>query len=219
MLHLRLRGTYDLAAASPMRLPVHVHAAGTAVTRNLLRQDFRLTPSCPIQVLEYGQPTLVDGVRVTAIPANHCPGACMFLFEVPDQGNGGGSAGGTGLGSALRERKLSHGGSSSSGRGVGRAARSGDGVGSGKGSAGSGNVVSGAASRKASGGGGGGRDRGVADRGPGATVEAGGGYGGGGGGVQVILHTGDCRCGHAKSVKPFTDAPLTRLTIHGALLH
>ena len=196
---------------------MHVRAAGTAVTRNLLRQDFRLTPSCPIQVLEYGQPTLVDGVRVTAIPANHCPGACMFLFEVPDQGTGGGSAGSTGLGSALRERQLSHGGSSSSGRGVGRAARSGDGVGSGKGGAGSGNVVSGAASRKASGGGGGGRGRAGADRGPGAAAEAGGGYGCGG--VQVILHTGDCRCGHAEGARPSAAAQLTKVTIYNALLH
>lgn len=28
-------------------------------------------------------PTLLDGVEITLIDANHCPGAVMFLFRVP----------------------------------------------------------------------------------------------------------------------------------------
>jgi Cft2 family RNA processing exonuclease len=35
-----------------------------------------------VQVLQLNQPTVIDGVTVTALDANHCPGAVMLLFEV-----------------------------------------------------------------------------------------------------------------------------------------
>lgn len=36
-----------------------------------------------VQQLQLNQPTLIDAVTVTALDANHCPGAIMLLFEVP----------------------------------------------------------------------------------------------------------------------------------------
>lgn len=52
----------------------------------------RINPSC-IQPLPLNTPLLVDGVHVTLIDANHCPGSVLFLFkttaprgsEYPDQ--------------------------------------------------------------------------------------------------------------------------------------
>lgn len=41
-----------------------------------------------VQVLQLGQPTVIEGVTVTAVDANHCPGAVMLLFEVPRVGGG-----------------------------------------------------------------------------------------------------------------------------------
>eukprot|EP00775_Hariotina_reticulata_P012755 gene12755-12884_t len=38
-----------------------------------------------VQVLPIERPVVIDGVTVTAIDANHCPGALMLLFEVPNQ--------------------------------------------------------------------------------------------------------------------------------------
>ncbi|QDZ20400.1 DNA cross-link repair protein [Chloropicon primus] len=38
-----------------------------------------------IYVLELGKPCAIQGVKVTALDANHCPGACMFLFEPAGQ--------------------------------------------------------------------------------------------------------------------------------------
>ncbi len=34
-----------------------------------------------IGILPLNAPVAVQGVKVTAVAANHCPGACMFLFE------------------------------------------------------------------------------------------------------------------------------------------
>jgi len=36
-----------------------------------------------IRVVELRQPVVVEGVRVTFLDANHCPGSVMILFQVP----------------------------------------------------------------------------------------------------------------------------------------
>jgi hypothetical protein len=36
-----------------------------------------------VRQLQLNQPTVIEGVTVTALDANHCPGAIMLLFEVP----------------------------------------------------------------------------------------------------------------------------------------
>lgn len=53
------------------------------VTANLVRQQLRVDPKWVID-LEFEKKTEVpdtDGVHVTMIPANHCPGSSLFLFE------------------------------------------------------------------------------------------------------------------------------------------
>lgn len=53
----------------------------TPVTARLLRKDMRLPAHC-ICELPMDKPTMIEGTEVTPICANHCPGACMFLFKV-----------------------------------------------------------------------------------------------------------------------------------------
>ncbi|KAF2278223.1 DNA cross-link repair protein pso2/snm1 [Westerdykella ornata] len=53
------------------------------VTGNLVRQQLRVDPKWVVD-LEFEQKTEVpntEGVFVTMIPANHCPGSSLFLFE------------------------------------------------------------------------------------------------------------------------------------------
>ncbi|KAL1855564.1 hypothetical protein Plec18167_004097 [Paecilomyces lecythidis] len=53
------------------------------VTANLVRQQLRVDPKWIVD-LEFEKTTEVpgtDGVKVTMIPANHCPGSSLFLFE------------------------------------------------------------------------------------------------------------------------------------------
>jgi DNA cross-link repair 1A protein len=53
------------------------------VTANLVRQQLRVDPKWVVD-LEFEQKTEVpgtEGVHVTMIPANHCPGSSLFLFE------------------------------------------------------------------------------------------------------------------------------------------
>lgn len=38
-----------------------------------------------IKTVQLNEPILVEGVRVTFIDANHCPGSAMILFQVPGQ--------------------------------------------------------------------------------------------------------------------------------------
>jgi len=57
----------------------------TSVTRNLLVGDMGMSAQY-IRVLDYEETVSVEGVAVTALPANHCPGACMLLFEVSAAG-------------------------------------------------------------------------------------------------------------------------------------
>jgi hypothetical protein len=79
------RGAKLSIALSPAGLTT-TFSAGTiycsAVTANLLVKDMRLNPSC-IQPLPLNTPLLVDGIIVTLIDANHCPGAVLLLFKTP----------------------------------------------------------------------------------------------------------------------------------------
>ncbi|EMC93654.1 hypothetical protein BAUCODRAFT_76521 [Baudoinia panamericana UAMH 10762] len=53
------------------------------VTANLVRQQLRVDPKYVVD-LEFEQPIEVPGtrgVKVTMIPANHCPGSSLYLFE------------------------------------------------------------------------------------------------------------------------------------------
>ncbi|KAK9826872.1 hypothetical protein WJX81_002566 [Elliptochloris bilobata] len=50
------------------------------ITAALLTHDFGLPPR-RVRALPMDQPVSIDGVRVTLIDANHCPGAVMFFFD------------------------------------------------------------------------------------------------------------------------------------------
>ena len=52
----------------------------TKVTAKLIHHIIGV-PLEVIFVVELNRPVAIQGVRVTALDANHCPGACMFLFE------------------------------------------------------------------------------------------------------------------------------------------
>ncbi|KAI7837835.1 hypothetical protein COHA_008323 [Chlorella ohadii] len=51
-------------------------------TALLVQQQLRVKPGC-IRTVQLNSPILVEGVRVTFLDANHCPGAVMILFEPP----------------------------------------------------------------------------------------------------------------------------------------
>ncbi len=52
------------------------------VSARLLAVRYGLTPP-RVAVLHTGKRTIIDGIAVTALDANHCPGALMLLFEMP----------------------------------------------------------------------------------------------------------------------------------------
>ncbi|XP_059620604.1 DNA cross-link repair 1A protein-like isoform X2 [Phlebotomus argentipes] len=54
----------------------------TAVTANLVRA-FIGVHERHLHEMELNTPITIDGVEVTAIDANHCPGAAMFFFKLP----------------------------------------------------------------------------------------------------------------------------------------
>ncbi|GBF99590.1 DNA cross-link repair protein [Raphidocelis subcapitata] len=61
------------------------------VTADLLVRDYGLRTgpgACRLERLALNAPATICGVRVTAVDANHCPGAVMLLFEVPRPGGG-----------------------------------------------------------------------------------------------------------------------------------
>ena len=58
----------------------------SAVTANLLKYDMRMPPE-RIHPLPMDEAVTIDGVTVTLMSANHCPGAVMMLFQVPQPGS------------------------------------------------------------------------------------------------------------------------------------
>lgn len=52
------------------------------ITATLLAKDMGL-PAERVIPLSVNTPHVIDGVTVTLMDANHCPGACMMLFKVP----------------------------------------------------------------------------------------------------------------------------------------
>ena len=52
------------------------------VTANLLIRDMRVNPGC-IRALPLDTELLIEGISVTLIDANHCPGAVLLLFKTP----------------------------------------------------------------------------------------------------------------------------------------
>ncbi len=57
------------------------------MTANLLKYDMRMPPE-RIHPLPMDEAVTIDGVTVTLMSANHCPGAVMMLFQVPQPGSG-----------------------------------------------------------------------------------------------------------------------------------
>ena len=52
------------------------------ITSNLLIKDMRVTPAC-IRALPLDKEQVIEGIPVTLIDANHCPGAVLLLFKTP----------------------------------------------------------------------------------------------------------------------------------------
>jgi Cft2 family RNA processing exonuclease len=57
------------------------------ITKRLIVAKNRV-PTERVQPLELDRRHVIDGVGVTLIDANHCPGAAMMLFEVPSGADG-----------------------------------------------------------------------------------------------------------------------------------
>lgn len=53
------------------------------ISYKILTLDMGLRPQV-LRPLELNTPTVIDGTEVTAIDANHCPGAVCFLFKLPN---------------------------------------------------------------------------------------------------------------------------------------
>lgn len=54
----------------------------TPVTAALVRQQLRVRPEV-LQTVAIGSSIAIQGVWITFLPANHCPGAAMIVFQVP----------------------------------------------------------------------------------------------------------------------------------------
>ncbi|DBA71749.1 TPA: hypothetical protein ACH3X2_011021 [Trebouxia sp. C0005] len=54
------------------------------ITATLLTKDMGM-PAERVIPLPVDTPIIIDGVSVTLMDANHCPGACMMLFKVPSK--------------------------------------------------------------------------------------------------------------------------------------
>ncbi|PNW78374.1 hypothetical protein CHLRE_09g399907v5 [Chlamydomonas reinhardtii] len=84
------------AALAPYRILTHFHAdhykgltksfsggvvLASPVTARLVAERLRL-PAARLRTLPMDTPVTVDGVTLTLVDANHCPGAAMFIAEV-----------------------------------------------------------------------------------------------------------------------------------------
>eukprot|EP00741_Cyanophora_paradoxa_P018931 tig00021105_g18276.t1 len=58
----------------------------TEITAALVAFTFRIPLSAMVR-LQLNVPVRIEGVEVTALEANHCPGAALFLFRVPIPGS------------------------------------------------------------------------------------------------------------------------------------
>lgn len=58
----------------------------TPITAKLLVEESRI-PQDRVQSVNLDEPFDLDGCRITAVCANHCPGACMFLFQLQKPGS------------------------------------------------------------------------------------------------------------------------------------
>ena len=57
------------------------------ITSNLLIKDMRINPAC-IRALPLDKEQVIEGIPVTLIDANHCPGAVLLLFKTsPPKGS------------------------------------------------------------------------------------------------------------------------------------
>lgn len=54
----------------------------TRITAKLVQMRLKIPPN-RLRVIALNSPFLLEGVRVTFLEANHCPGAAMVLFEPP----------------------------------------------------------------------------------------------------------------------------------------
>ena len=57
------------------------------ITKRLIVAKDRV-PTERVQPLELDRRHVIEGIGVTLIDANHCPGAAMMLFEVPSGADG-----------------------------------------------------------------------------------------------------------------------------------
>ncbi|XP_074604275.1 DNA cross-link repair protein snm1 [Brevipalpus obovatus] len=55
----------------------------STITGKLVISQFNVDPT-RIIMLDLHQPKIIDGVKVVLVDANHCPGAAIFLFILPD---------------------------------------------------------------------------------------------------------------------------------------
>uniref|UniRef100_A0A1B0CG65 DNA repair metallo-beta-lactamase domain-containing protein n=2 Tax=Lutzomyia longipalpis TaxID=7200 RepID=A0A1B0CG65_LUTLO len=56
------------------------------VTANLVKSFIKVKPQY-LNEMKYNIPVIINGVEVIALDANHCPGAAMFVFKLPNGEN------------------------------------------------------------------------------------------------------------------------------------
>lgn len=58
----------------------------TKITASLIIQQLKVQKDI-VKEISVGETTVIDGVEVTALDANHCPGAVMLLFHIQETGD------------------------------------------------------------------------------------------------------------------------------------